>query len=819
MSLHPLPGMLAALFLLAGPSLAAEPDTIVLEEVVVVAVSPTEGTERPRDDIARHVQKLTAERLARAQSLDLSDYLNRHLASVSINAAQNNPLQPDLQFRGYTASPLLGLPQGLAVYQDGARLNEPLGDAVNWDLIPASAIHEVTLVGGADPLFGQNSLGGALALVMKDGFNFSSHQAELSAGSHDRRTWGVESGANDGTLGYYANVSRLEEDGWRDLSPSRADTARLALSWRGETASVDLAGNWGESRLTGNGAAPVGLLERDRRAIFTAPDITENEARLFTLEGSHVAAGAVRLSGSAFIRYNDTASLNGDASEYSLCRLGNGERLLEGFEEDDVENLGLAVKDLCDTDRFADTAALERFLNQAAGVAAFDVEDVTGELTGSGGLSGEAINNRSTRDQKSHGFDVAGELRGQLLGLDHTLATGVRQYRGEARFQASVELAGLDPVSRSTRGLGFGTFIESEATSVFTTTETWSLYAHDLVTVTDVVTVTLAGRFDATNVTIEDKSGRHPEVEGDHDFRRFNPALGITWQVRDTLNLYAGYSQSSRAPTPIELTCNEAVFERAATRAAELGEDPASVNFECRLPNAFVADPPLDEVVTRSVELGARGGNGTLSWHAGLFQHVNRDDIVFQTTGRARGLFATIDRTRRRGVELTAGGAWRELDWLVAYTWLAATFQDGFSVQSPSHPDADDDGRIVVTEGSRIPGIPDHQLKLSADWQRGALSLGAGMVYFSGTHLRGDEANALAKTDGYTVLDLRAGYRVNRHLEIFARLDNALGADYETFGLIAEDPGEVIAELVDRRPLFLSPGPPRAGWIGVRLQL
>ena len=69
-------------------------------------------------------------------ALDLSDFLNRRFNGVFVNEMQGNPFQPDLNYRGYTASPLLGTPQGLSIYMDGVRLNQPFGDVVSWDLIP-----------------------------------------------------------------------------------------------------------------------------------------------------------------------------------------------------------------------------------------------------------------------------------------------------------------------------------------------------------------------------------------------------------------------------------------------------------------------------------------------------------------------------------------------------------------------------------------------------------------------------------------------------------------------------------------------------------
>jgi iron complex outermembrane receptor protein len=131
-----------------------------LEEVVVVAPY---GTAIDPTLVPANVQRAVAEQLQRSQSLDLTDFLNRQFGSVSINHAQNNPLQPDFNFRGFTASPLLGLPQGLSVFENGVRINDTFGDTVNWDLIPVSAIDNVQMLAGAQPVFGLNTLGGALS--------------------------------------------------------------------------------------------------------------------------------------------------------------------------------------------------------------------------------------------------------------------------------------------------------------------------------------------------------------------------------------------------------------------------------------------------------------------------------------------------------------------------------------------------------------------------------------------------------------------------------------------------------------------------------
>ena len=131
--------LLSTAIAIASPATAAAPDPKeTLEEVIVVAPF---GARLARSRVPGNVQVATAEEIERSQSLDLTDFLNRSFSSVSINHAQNNPLQPDVTFRGFTASPLLGLPPGLSVYQNGVRINEPFGDTVNWDesILPLSS--------------------------------------------------------------------------------------------------------------------------------------------------------------------------------------------------------------------------------------------------------------------------------------------------------------------------------------------------------------------------------------------------------------------------------------------------------------------------------------------------------------------------------------------------------------------------------------------------------------------------------------------------------------------------------------------------------
>lgn len=810
-----------------APRLAAQPvgdDEAPLDEIVVTVTPAGEAAGLSPEKIPYDIQSAFSDDIERMQTLHLGDFLNRTMGSISVNDAQNNPLQPDISYRGFTASPLLGLAQGLAVYQNGVRINEPLGDTVNWDLLPETAVHSMHLIGGANPLFGLNTLGGALSVKMKDGFDSPGHYLDLGAGSFGRAIVSAESGGNRNGFAWYGNVHYFDEDGWRDQSPSDAGNFYGSLGWQGEHSSLNLNGQYGTSELTGNGPAPVELLRTDREAIFTAPDITENNMYMISLDGNHRIRAGIDFSANAFYRRNETDSFNGDASEFTVCQLGAADALLEGLEGDDLEELALDHEDVC-AGQFADAEALETFLNDTAVSLGEDpeygIDDLSRDLSGTGVLADSAINNTSTRRQWSHGSDMQLTFSGNLFGRNNQLIVGTAWFTGRSRFDSVLELANLDPETRSTMGLGTGTFLDEAATSIETETESWSLYLTDAIDVTDRLSLTVSGRFNRTRVELEDQSGERPELNGKHRFNRFNPAIGLTYRVNQDLNLYGSYSESSRVPTAVELACNDHVFELAVEHALAEGEDPDDVDFECRLPNAFLADPPLEQVVARSYELGTRWTLEDVDVHLGVFHTTNHDDIIFQTTGRSTGLFANVDETRRLGFESRFNGTWGNLDWFLAYSYIEATFEAPFEAMSPNHPFAEED-TIQVQSGDRIPGIPDHHAKFGGDYLFSErLTLGMDLLYNSGQRLRGDESNQLGKTGGFAVLNLRGRYRLNEHLVLFAKINNLLDQEYETFGLIGEEPGEVDVPAFAgfENPRFLGPGAPRAAFIGMKLSL
>ncbi len=776
----------SGLLIASAQLLAAEDsagDTEAMRAIEVIGVTPTHGIGLPREKIPANVQSANAADLQRSHSLDLTDFMNRNLGSVNLNAAQNNPLQPDVQYRGFTASPLLGLPQGLAVYQNGVRVNEVFGDTVNWDLIPQSAISSINLIGGANPLFGLNTLGGALSVQTKNGFTDVGNTAEASYGSFGRLQSSVQSGANNGTFGYFFTASYFEEDGWRDFSDSDALNLFGTLSWHTLDSTLDLNLAHGDTTLRGNGPSPVELLAIDRQAGFTFEDITANLMNMVDLEGTHWLNEDVQLSGNLYYRWNTTDSFNGDGTPYVGC---SDVGLL--FQEDDVDPT--VGGDPAECDVAGDHAGAAPITDQNGNTIA-DTQN--------------AINNRSQRGQKSYGGSFQGTFLRDLFGRQNQLITGLAYNKGVTGFGSQVEAGALTANRFTTRP---GVFVPADATHMGTSTRTWSLYFTDTHALTDSVDLTLSGRYNATKIKVFDKTGLTPELNGEHDYERFNPSLGLTWQARDDLNVYGSYSESARAPTAVELSC-------------------ADANAPCTLPNAFLADPPLQQVVAKSWEGGLRGNYaGRVDWNLALFHTINVDDIIFQSTGGVtgnQGFFSNIGDTKRMGVELGLNGDYGHVRWSMNYSYVRATFDDAYITSSPNHPLADANGLIRVSAGDRIPGIPQHTFKMGADYAfTDAFTLGADLVANSGQYLRGDEANLLDTTDAYAIVNLHGEYRVNHLVTVFARVENLFDTDYETFGIIG-DPGEVFdGSTPGQSPVmsdarFLGAGAPIGGWLGVRL--
>lgn len=762
------------MLLVAGVAAQETDEPVEIDTIEVIGTTPLHGSGIPERKFPANVQSATAEEIRESEAADLTQFLDQELGSVHINDAQNNPLQKDVQYRGYVASPLLGQAQGLTVYQDGVRLNEPFGDTVNWAIIPESSIGSINLIPGSNPVFGRNTLGGALSITTKTGFTHPGTRGEVYGGSFDRWYAQLENGGNSGDWAWFVTGQYFDEQGWRDFSPTEAKNLFGNLSWLPSADSaLDLSVNLAETNLIGNGPAPIELLDQDREAIFTRPDETVNDLIFFNLRGTQQLTPTVLLTGNAYFRESDTDTLNGDESEFGPCSFNPSIACEGGGEEGEEEEIAI---------------------DPALGPIPADVATVGDEVAG----IAPGTNNRSQTEQDGYGASLQASFLQDLFGRENQFIIGAEFDRGEIDFTQSTELGRLDE-TRQTIGSGF--FVQEQFTDVSSTIENYSLYFTDTWSATGALAVTLSGRYNHTNVEIEDQSGMEPELNGDHDFNRFNPAVGATYTFAPALTVFGSYNESNRAPTPSELTC------------ADPG-DP------CRLPNAFLADPPLEDVVARTFEIGARGDAGTsLSYSIAAFHTENEDDILFITAGdiTGSGFFNNVGDTRRRGVELgLAGEAFDRVEWFLNYTYLQAEFRENFLVASEEHDFANENGQIQVESGDRLPLVPEHIFKAGVNVEvLPSFNLGADVIYNGDQILRGDESNQLDEIDNYTIVNVNAEYFLTDHVSLFGRVANVFDEEYETFGLLGEEPGELLQNDFDD-PRFLGPGAPRGGWVGLR---
>lgn len=297
-----------------GPIFAAEAKAVAEQElpaIVVTGMMPLPGLGLPLRDVAANVQTVTGADLAKQHAGNITEFLEQNLSSVTINSAQGNPYQPDVNYRGFTASPLLGTPQGLSVFQDGVRINEPFGDVVNWDLLPQSAIANLEVIPGSNPVFGLNTLGGALAITTKNGRTNPGGQAEVSGGSFGRKTLELGQGGTFRNVDYFVTANDSMDHGWADHNPSRVKQFFGKLGYQDADTTAALSLTAADNDLQGTQTIPLSFLG-NRRQAYTFPDENINRATLWSLSASHFFNDKLQLSTNAYFRnyHNENISSN-----------------------------------------------------------------------------------------------------------------------------------------------------------------------------------------------------------------------------------------------------------------------------------------------------------------------------------------------------------------------------------------------------------------------------------------------------------------------------------------------------------------------------
>ncbi|MFA5900099.1 MAG: TonB-dependent receptor [Hyphomicrobium sp.] len=760
----------------------------------LVQIAPLPGSEIPIDQIPRGVSTMNSSDIRRDGSVIPQEFLNSRIPSVMVDDLQGNQFQTGIQYRGFEASPVNGLPQGLAVYQNGVRINEAFGDTVNWDFLPSNAIDGIAVM-GANPIYGLNAIGGAIGITMKDGFGYHGAEVDTRAGSFGRRQVGVQAGAQSGNIAIYGAFEGINDDGFRDFSDTEERRGYFDLGFKGTDSEFHLNYTGAQSHVGVTAAVPEELLDfGGRERTFTSPQITDSDMQMFSANGKIDVTPTTTVSGVAYHRNFRQSHIDGNISEFSEC--GESE-LLDDPSQVDTE--------LCSEDG-----------QPIFGVGGTPLEDNSGKQIGT--YNGDPVYSplgsidKTGQDAESWGVALQAADKSRLFGLGNHFVVGSSYDHGNVKYRASSELGyfldhyvvqGLGTTLTGQSDLATGQGVECEdeddpvacdallnasavtPRSLTTTNDYVGIYAVDTLELTDKLSLTFGGRWNYARVEIENTGDPSlDKLNGINEFYRFNPSVGLTYKLLPGMSVYGGYSEANRAPTASEIACSDP-------------ENP------CIIESALASDPPLKQVVSKTWEAGVRGElatwNGTerLDWSFGVFRATNENDIIMiADSQQGRGYFANAGETLRQGIEASA--TYRAQRWMgyVSYSFVDATFQTANIIAAENNPKAEEcedlipgfDGEdeatcVAISAGDRMPGVPRHRFKAGLDYLvTPKWVVGADFVAASNQIFFGDESNLDTPLGGYGRVNVHSSYNVTEHVQLYGLIENLFDAQYGIYG-------------------------------------
>src|ERR1700733_9322019 len=715
-----------------------------------------------QDKIPSNVQSVGASAFESTRSPDLLQSMFQSLPGVSLSDETGNQFQLDLNYRGFTASPVIGTPQGLAAYQNGVRINEVFGDTVNWDFIPQKAISSLTLV-PSNPVFGLNATGGALSFDMKNGFTYHGIEGEVSGGSYGRASTSVQAGGQVGNLSGYITADAIDDAGWRNDSASSLRRVYADFGARGDNNTEFHVTFTGANNNFGTAAAtPVQMLSQDWSSVYTIPQTTQNQLAFLTASASWKPTDTWTYQAVAYYRHFQQAHVDGNGT--------------------DAQNSGCTDPTvLCFPSLDGSLPPLITTTGQQVPNAGVLATSTLGEI------------DRTWTTTNSFGGSLQAASSEKLFGHENNFTIGLSVDRGLVQFSTTSELGTVN-ANQFPFVQGVGLFIDQPSGDVApvglgATTLYTGLYATDTFDVTNRLALTTGARFNDARITLTDELGNDPLLNGSHDYSHFNPMAGATFKLTPNLTVFGDFAVANRAPTPLELGCSDPVQP-------------------CLIDNALVGDPPLKQVVTYTGEAGLRGhfdiAEGLLNWTVGGFRALNTNDIINVSSPiPGHEFFQNAGNTLREGIEASA--TYKQDRWNIYanYTYVDATFQNALTLQSPFNPFADANGNISVVPGDHLTGIPNFRFKLGAD-----------LNVVGSQWLVGDESNQNPKVAPYWVVNLHSSYKVTDNVEVFGLVRNLFDQHYNVFGTFFDVTSFPYLNLTDPRTFV--PGMPFAAYLGVR---
>ena len=387
----------------SAPRTAATTRNVRRVLVYPTAPTPVAGMGIDVDKVPASINAVDASQIARTGSLNIADALQQHVPGLIINETTGNPFQPDVQFRGFVASPVAGTPQGLAVYQNGVRINEAFGDTVNWDLIPTAAIRSVTVVTN-NPAFGLNALGGAVNVQMKNGFNYQGAEINTMGGSFGRIQSSAQWGKQIDNYSVYGALEGLHDNGFRNFSESDVRRFYGDVGYRTDSSEFHLNMGVANNNFGAAATVPVELLQQYWGATYTTPQTTTNKVGYLNLTGKVEATPTWTIEGSAHVRAFQQKTVDGNPTAPQPCA---ADPALLCFNDDTAPANGLNGVQLANP---------------------FPADAVLGQI------------DRTTTRSTTTGASLQATNTDQLFGHDNHFMVGASFDSSVTRFKASAEL-------------------------------------------------------------------------------------------------------------------------------------------------------------------------------------------------------------------------------------------------------------------------------------------------------------------------------------------------------------------------------------------
>lgn len=722
----------------AAPAPPPSPAAIEAAEPSNIKMSPLGGSEIPLAKVPNGVSSVTASDIQRTGDVTVQDVLETRVPGIIVNDMQGNEFQTEVQYRGFSSSPVNGVPQGLAVYQNGVRINEAFGDIVNWDFLPSNAISNMTVM-SSNPVFGLNAIGGAISVDMRDGFNFHGAEFDVRGGSFGRIQGSGAVGAQSGNWAMFIAAEDINDDGWRQFSPAEIHRMYADLGFKNRDAEFHVNFTGADNFVGAVTAAPVQLLDEGWNRVYTNPQTTQNDMEMVSINGSVKATNTLTFSGVTYYRHFKQAHLDGNILE--------------------VEECGSV---LCLDGEPMTTSGGAEIPSSAGGGAPLGSLDRTSQNADSFGGTLQAVERAKLFDHNNQ-FLIGGSID---LGR---VAYGARSGLGAIGSNFTISPLGIDLTGPD----------DISPRSLTTTNDYYGLYFTDTFDVNDRLSLTVGGRYNFAKVTLEDQTGEDPFLNGSHNYQRFNPMGGATYELAKGLTFYTSYAEANRAPTPAELAC-------------------ADPDNPCIIESFLTGDPPLKQVVSRTGEVGFRGEslnaltNERINWSFGLFRTLNQDDIISVASPTSgRGFFQNAGDTLRQGIEASISYQSQRLFLYANYAFIDPTFQSSLELASPNNPSPDvvpcagdpAENCINVRPGDTLPGVPRHRFKAGFDyWLTPKWKFGSDLIAASDQVFFGDESNLNKPLAGYAQVNLHTSYDITDHIQIYGLINNLFDNHYGTFG-------------------------------------